>query len=79
MRMDRKERARCSRRVVSWRTSCVNAGGNREQTMAASVETLGVDLRTRVKRLGAKKKQEEGSAMSGSRSLRRTRPSKRAT
>ena len=28
-------------------------------TMADSVETLGVDLRTRVEKLGAKKKEEE--------------------
>ena len=31
-------------------------------TMADSVETLGVDLKTRVERLGVKEKREEGSA-----------------
>ena len=49
-RMEKKERVRSLLRVASWRTSCVNAA--RMKAMADSVETLGVDLRTRVKRLG---------------------------
>ena len=42
------------RRVVSWRKNCVSK--EEDVTLADSVETLGVDLRTRVKRRGAKEK-----------------------
>ena len=46
-------------------------------TSAESVKTLGVDLRPRVKKLGAKEKREEESARSGSRLSRRIKLSRK--
>ena len=43
-------------------------------TLADSVETLGVDLRTRVKRLGAKEKARRKKVQGGSRFSRRIKP-----
>ena len=48
-------------------------------TMADSVETLGVDLRTRVKNVERKKKRAGKSAKRDSRSSRRVQSSKRTT
>ena len=42
--------------MVSWRTSCVNSVEKKLSFLADGVETLGVDQRTKVKRLGAKQK-----------------------
>ena len=43
-------------RVAIWKTNNVNTAKKKGVMEADSVETLGVDLRTRVKRLGAKEK-----------------------
>ena len=40
----------------SWKTSLLQCSKEEGVTLAGSVETLGVNLRTRVKRLGAKEK-----------------------
>ena len=46
------------RRVVSWRMSCVNPA-EKKVSLADSVETLGVDLRTKVKARSKRKSEEE--------------------
>ena len=48
-------------------------------TLADCVETLGVDLRTRVKRLGAKEKARRKKVQGGSRFSRRIKPLERVT
>ena len=56
--------------------NCVNVVRRNEVVLADSVETLGVDLRTKVKRLGAKEKARRKIAGQDSRSSRRTKSSK---